>query len=215
MHLYIAPDENFAEISRTDAGQAGRAPRCLTGWSCDGCAPGGLGERAGRQYYHAMDIGRRLAVVPSWEAVRNVPRGHHAGPGHGLRHRHARDHGPVPGNAGRACVQGGERVLDIGTGSGILAIAALKLGAAEAEGVDIDPMCVRTAGENAAAQWRAERPSRYWWATLSDKATRCSTTSSAPTSWPMPSSTWCRACPRCWQSGWNLSGQRHHRHPQG
>ena len=46
-------------------------------------------------------------------------------------------------------VKGGERVLDIGTGSGILAIAALKLGAGEAEGVDIDPMCVRTAGENA------------------------------------------------------------------
>ena len=46
-------------------------------------------------------------------------------------------------------VKGGERVLDIGTGSGILAIAALKLGAEVAEGVDIDPMCVRTAGENA------------------------------------------------------------------
>ena len=45
---------------------------------------------------------------------------------------------------------GGERVLDIGTGSGILAIAALKLGAAVAEGVDIDPVAVRTAGENAA-----------------------------------------------------------------
>ena len=45
---------------------------------------------------------------------------------------------------------GGERLLDIGTGSGILAIAALLLGAAEADGVDIDPMCVRTAGENAA-----------------------------------------------------------------
>ena len=53
-------------------------------------------------------------------------------------------------------VKGGERVLDIGTGSGILAIAALKLGAAEAEGVDIDPMCVRTAGENAERNGVAE-----------------------------------------------------------
>ena len=47
-------------------------------------------------------------------------------------------------------VTGGERMLDIGTGSGILAIAALKLGAAAAEGVDIDPVAVRTACENAA-----------------------------------------------------------------
>lgn len=39
---------------------------------------------------------------------------------------------------------------------GILAIAALKLGAAEAEGVDIDPMCVRTAGENAERNGVAE-----------------------------------------------------------
>ena len=54
-------------------------------------------------------------------------------------------------------VQGGERMLDIGTGSGILAIAALKLGAKEAEGVDIDPMCVRTAGENAQRNGVAER----------------------------------------------------------
>ena len=40
-------------------------------------------------------------------------------------------------------------MLDIGTGSGILAIAALKLGASSAQGIDIDPMCVRTATENA------------------------------------------------------------------
>ena len=49
-----------------------------------------------------------------------------------------------------------DNILDVGTGSGILAIAALKLGAAEAEGVDIDPMCVRTAGENAERNGVAE-----------------------------------------------------------
>ena len=54
-------------------------------------------------------------------------------------------------------VQGGERVLDIGTGSGILAIAALKLGAASAEGVDIDPVAVRTAVENAALNGVADK----------------------------------------------------------
>ena len=46
-------------------------------------------------------------------------------------------------------VHGGETVLDYGCGSGILAIAAMKLGAACAAGVDIDPAAVRAAGENA------------------------------------------------------------------
>ena len=44
----------------------------------------------------------------------------------------------------------GKRVLDVGAGSGILAIAADLLGAADAEGVDIDPETVGIARENAA-----------------------------------------------------------------
>lgn len=46
-------------------------------------------------------------------------------------------------------VRDGMRVLDAGTGTGILAIAALKLGAAEAIGFDIDPWAVTNATENA------------------------------------------------------------------
>lgn len=44
----------------------------------------------------------------------------------------------------------GIRVLDVGCGSGILSIAALKLGAAEAIGVDTDPQAVAISEENAA-----------------------------------------------------------------
>jgi ribosomal protein L11 methyltransferase len=46
-------------------------------------------------------------------------------------------------------IRGGETVIDFGCGSGILAIAALKLGAAEACGVDIDPDAVAAARRNA------------------------------------------------------------------
>ena len=97
----------------------------------------------------ALEIGKRLAVVPSWQEYDTD------------RVKLVLDPGLAFGTGGHETtslcmealderVQGGERVLDIGTGSGILAIAALKLGAAVAEGVDIDPVAVRTAGENAA-----------------------------------------------------------------
>ena len=47
-------------------------------------------------------------------------------------------------------IQGGERVLDLGSGSGILSITAILLGAAHATGVDIDPKAEDIARENAA-----------------------------------------------------------------
>jgi ribosomal protein L11 methyltransferase len=48
-------------------------------------------------------------------------------------------------------IHGGERVLDVGTGSGILSICASKLGAASCNAYDIDPMAVKVARENAEA----------------------------------------------------------------
>ena len=109
-----------------------------------------------RKYYHPMEIGRRLAVVPSWQDYDTD------------RVKLLLDPGLAFGTGGHEttslCLEaldeliaGGERVLDIGTGSGILAIAALKLGAASAEGVDIDPVAVRTACENAALNGVADR----------------------------------------------------------
>ena len=147
VHLYIAPDENFAEIAELMQDRLTRAevPYAL---SCEGVKQEDW-ENGWKQYYHAMEIGRRLAIVPSWETCTTSRAVITLDPGMAF--------GTGTHETTALCletldehVRGGERVLDIGTGSGILAIAALKLGAAVAEGVDIDPVAVRTAGENAA-----------------------------------------------------------------
>ncbi len=54
-------------------------------------------------------------------------------------------------------LRGGERMLDYGCGSGILAVAAMKLGASEVDAVDIDPLSVSTATANAALNGVAVR----------------------------------------------------------
>jgi ribosomal protein L11 methyltransferase len=56
-----------------------------------------------------------------------------------------------------ATLRGGESVLDYGCGSGILAIAAAKLGARRVDAVDIDPQAVQAAAENAARNHAAVR----------------------------------------------------------
>ena len=104
-----------------------------------------------------MELGERLAVCPSWESydkpgrvVLRLDPGMAFGTG-------THETTALCLRALDELVRGGERMLDIGTGSGILAIAALLLGAKEADGVDIDPMCVRTAGENAERNGVADR----------------------------------------------------------
>ena len=154
VHMYLAPDENPAEVLplfRQRLDDAGVEYTLNT----EGVEQEDW-QNAWKQYYHAMDIGRRLAIVPGWEEYDTDRTVITMDPGMAF--------GTGTHETTSLCletldelVQGGERVLDIGTGSGILAIAALKLGAEEAEGVDIDPMCVRTAGENAQRNGVAER----------------------------------------------------------
>ena len=109
---------------------------------------------AWKAYFQVMRIGRRLVIRPTW-------RRHRRAPGDVVL---ALDPGMAFGTGlhptTRLCLAGvevladrgvlaGARVLDVGCGSGILAIAALKLGAAMALGLDTDPIAIEATSANA------------------------------------------------------------------
>ena len=103
-----------------------------------------------KQYYKPMEIGERLIVVPEWEQANTQGRiplilnpGLTFGTGSHATTR-------LCLTALEETIHGGERVLDLGCGSGILSIAALRLGAEHAFACDIDEKCVEVAYENAA-----------------------------------------------------------------
>ena len=108
-------------------------------------------ENNWKQYYQPLPIGEKLLVVPEWMHPEN--------PEH--RIEVLLDPGMIFGTGAHASTQmcmrelervvhGGERVLDLGSGSGILSITALLLGAQTAVGVDIDPKAEDIARDNAA-----------------------------------------------------------------
>lgn len=113
---------------------------------------------AWKQYFKPVKVGERLAVCPSWEEYASAP-GEVV-----VRIDPGMAFGTGTHDSTRLCMRLLEhyvrpcaRVLDIGCGSGILAVSALLLGAGEALGVDIDETAVRVAGENAALNGVAER----------------------------------------------------------
>jgi ribosomal protein L11 methyltransferase len=109
--------------------------------------------RANREQFQPIPISQRIWIVPTWHANATLPAG---------TERILLDPGAAFGTGShpttRLCLRWLESelaenpartVLDYGSGSGILAIAALKLGAASAVGVDIDEQALETARDNA------------------------------------------------------------------
>lgn len=103
-----------------------------------------------KKYYFPTKVGEKLVVCPSWESYETKPG----------EIKLVLDPGMAFGtgthDTTQLCMQLLETyctkestLLDVGTGSGILAVSALLLGAKEAVGVDIDEVAVRVAKENA------------------------------------------------------------------
>ena len=128
-------------------------------------------ENNWKKFYKPMEIGERLLVVPQWEKARDDGRVK-------LVLNPGLTFGTGSHATTRLCLQaldkyirGGEKILDLGCGSGILSIAALVLGAGEAFACDIDEKCVDVAYENAALNGVGkDRYTVRWGDVLTDKA---------------------------------------------
>ncbi len=114
-------------------------------------------NEAWKSHFHASRVSARLVVKPTWEAL-DPPAGAHI-----LEIDPGQAFGTGLHATTRMCLQWldellGEvrtvsrlvpRALDVGTGTGILAIAMARLGVSEVWALDIDPLAVEAAGENA------------------------------------------------------------------
>jgi ribosomal protein L11 methyltransferase len=105
-----------------------------------------------REFFGVVDSGRRLIIVPSW--IEHVP-----APGQlAIRLDPGQAFGTGHHETTRLCLAAledllspGVEVLDVGTGSGVLAIGAVLLGASRVDGVDIDPVAIEVAHANCGA----------------------------------------------------------------
>ena len=113
-----------------------------------------------KKYFKPFPVGDKVVIKPSWEeyeekegrVVLNIDPGHIFGTG-----SHETTKGCI--EFIEKFVSGGEKVADIGCGSGILAIAALLLGADFASAVDIDPNAVEIVRQN--AELNCIKPEKY------------------------------------------------------
>ena len=102
-----------------------------------------------KKYYKPFRVGRHLVVRPVWEKyepqagdkIISIDPG--MAFGNGTHETTSMCLGLV-----EDYIKPGDMVLDVGTGSGILAIASVLMGAQSALGIDLDPVAVRVANEN-------------------------------------------------------------------
>lgn len=157
IHVYISPEENPAEAVSflEERFRAVGIPHAITQADC--AKEDWINNW--KQYFKPLFVGERLVIRPIWEELPATAPGSvviDLEPGLAF--------GTGAHETTRLCLEliekylkAGDPFLDMGCGSGILSVAALKLGASSATGVDIDPLAVKTAAENAQTNGVEER----------------------------------------------------------
>ncbi len=169
-HLYAFFPETASSTELLRAVSAYRGSLRSLGFSVSPAEPeiipllDGDWASAWRQAFPPLEVGEGLLIVPPWEAHRDGAPGSRVQviiePGRAFGTGH---HGSTEGclalleQALRSPDEPARRVLDIGTGTGILAIAAVKLGAPAVLAIDMDPDAIAAARLNAEKNGCADR----------------------------------------------------------
>jgi len=149
IHIYLSPQDHPTEAAAWLAEHLNSAniPHEIETQTCRSED----WENNWKAYFHPLPVGEKLLIQPVWEEPAD-PQGRAV-----LLLEPGLAFGSGAHATTRLCMEALERavspgcaVLDIGCGSGILSVAAMLLGADRALGVDIDPMAVASARENAA-----------------------------------------------------------------
>ena len=171
VHIYIEESNNLAEAVSFISDRL-TAEKIDFRIETDGCSEEDWADKW-KAFFKPTPVGERLFVRPIWiddydagnRAVLNIEPGAAFGTG--------------THDTTRLCletldkiIKAGDTVLDIGCGSGILAIASMLLGATEGFGVDIDELAVKTAKENGKMNGLDEPELKFVCGDLADKVTK-------------------------------------------
>ena len=168
VHIYIEEGNNPAEAVSFISDRL-NAEKIAFRIETDGCSEEDWADKW-KAFFKPTPVGERLFIRPVWiddynagdRAVLNIEPGAAFGTG-------THDTTQLCLETLDKIIKDGDTVLDIGCGSGILAIASMLLGASEGFGVDIDELAVKTARENGKMNGFDEPELKFVCGDLADK----------------------------------------------